>query len=340
LSRGLKITLGVVAGVIVLLVLNAIAVSNQTKDAKLNVEDAEIVETSHGAVQVLDEGDPAGSPIVLIHCYTCSIEWWQKLSPLLAREHRVLSVDLLGHGGSDKPGAGYSIEDQAGALAEALSSLGVQGATVVGHSLGGTVATGLAEQSPQLASKVVLIDQAPDDSFEDESFTQKLGYVPVIGQAMQRLVAWAPDSSVRDQYEEVFAPDFNIASGFENPDQVVDDLREMTYTAFVDAGEAEDDFTDDRPLDERLGALGVPLLVIFGAEDQVYDAGPTLDRYADIAGAQTELIQGAGHSPNVETPDQVAQLVLGFATPVAVQPPKKTGPPGKKKAAAGARKKG
>jgi pimeloyl-ACP methyl ester carboxylesterase len=340
LSRWWKLVLGVLAGLIVLLVLNAVAVSNQTKDAELNVEGAEIVETSHGAVQVLDEGDPAGSPIVLIHCYTCSIEWWQKLSPLLAREHRVLSVDLLGHGGSDKPGAGYSIEDQAGALAEALSSLGVQGATVVGHSLGGTVATGLAEQSPQLASKVVLIDQAPDDSFEDESFTQKLGYVPVIGQAMQRLVAWAPDSSVRDQYEEAFAPDFNIASGFENPDQVVDDLREMTYTAFVDAGEAEDDFTDGRPLDERLSALGVPLLVIFGAEDQVYDAEPTLERYDNVPSVQTKLIDGAGHSPNVETPDQVAQLILAFATPVPVQPAEKASRSAKKKGAAGTRRKG
>jgi pimeloyl-ACP methyl ester carboxylesterase len=333
LSRRLKIALGVVAGLILLLVLNAIAVSNQTKDAELNVEGAEIVETSHGGVQVLDEGDPAGSPIVLIHCFTCSIEWWQKLAPLLADGHRVLSVDLLGHGGSDKPGAGYSIEDQAGALAESLSSLGVQGATVVGHSLGGTVATGLAEQSPQLASKVVLIDQAPDDSFEDESFTEKLGKLPVVGQATQRLVAWAPDSSVRDLYEEVFAPDFNIASGFENPDQVVDDLREMTYTAFTDVSDAESDYTDERALDERLSAIGVPLLVIFGAEDQVYHAEPALERYADIPGAQTELVEGAGHSPNVETPDQVAPLILSFAAPAA-------GQAAKKKAATGGKKKG
>jgi pimeloyl-ACP methyl ester carboxylesterase len=333
LSRGLKIVLGVIAGLIVLLVLNAIAVSNQTKDAELNVEGAEIVETSHGGVQVLDEGDPAGSPIVLIHCFTCSIEWWQKLAPLLADGHRVLSVDLLGHGGSDKPGAGYSIEDQAGAAAEALSSLGVQGAPVVGHSLGGTVATGLAEQSPQLASKVVLIDQAPDNSDVDTSLTQDLGQVTVIGQAMQRLVAWAPDSSVREQYEEAFAPNFNIASGFENPDQVVDDLREMTYTAFVDAADAENDFTDERPLNERLGAIGVPLLVIFGAEDQIYDAEPTLARYSDIPGVQTKLIEGAGHSPNVETPDQVAPLILSFAAPPA-------GQAAKKKAATGGKEKG
>jgi pimeloyl-ACP methyl ester carboxylesterase len=312
-SRWLKILLGVLAGIVVLLVLNAIAVSQQTEDAEVNVDGAELVETSYGALQVLDEGDPQGSPIVLIHCYTCSMNWWGQLAPMLEAGHRVIRVDLLGHGGSDKPGAGYEIDKQANAIAEALSELGVSGATVVGHSLGGTVATALAEQSPELASKVVVVDQAPDSSFDDESFVQRLGYVPVIGQAMERLVHIAPSSQVQDQYEEVFAPGFNIASGFENPDEVVDDLREMTYTAFDDVAGAEEDYTDEEPLDERLRGLEVSLLVIFGAEDQIYDAEPALERYADIPGARTELIAGAGHSPNVEKPAEIAALIRAFA---------------------------
>jgi pimeloyl-ACP methyl ester carboxylesterase len=312
-SRWLKILLGVLAGIVVLLVLNAIAVSQQTEDAEVNVDGAELVETSYGALQVLDEGDPQGSPIVLIHCYTCSINWWGQLAPMLEAGHRVIRVDLLGHGGSDKPGAGYEIEKQANAIAEALNELGVSGATVVGHSLGGTVATALAEQSPELATKVVIVDQAPDGSFDDESFTQKLGYVPVIGQALERLVHIAPSSEVQDQYEEAFAPGFNIASGFENPDEVVDDLREMTYTAFDEAAGAEEDYTDERPLDERLRGMEVSLLVIFGAEDQIYDADEALERYAEIPGAQTKLIDGAGHSPNVEKPAEIAPMILAFA---------------------------
>src|ERR687888_226268 len=98
--------------------------------------------------------------ILLIHCYTCSMKWWDGLAPLLERDHRVIRVDLLGHGGSDKPGAGYSIDDQATAVGEALAKLGVVNATVVGHSLGGSVVTALAQQSPRLASRVVIVDQA------------------------------------------------------------------------------------------------------------------------------------------------------------------------------------
>jgi pimeloyl-ACP methyl ester carboxylesterase len=312
MSRWLKILLGVLAGIIVLLVLNAIAVSQQTEDAEVNVDGAELVETSYGALQVLDEGDPQGSPIVLIHCYTCSMNWWGQLAPMLETGHRVIRIDLLGHGGSEKPGAGYEIEKQANAIAEALNELGVSGATVVGHSLGGTVATALAEQSPQLATKVVIVDQAPDSSFDDQSLTQKLAYVPVIGQAMERLVEIAPSSEIQDQYEDVFAPGFNIASGFENPDEVVDDLRAMTYTAFDESAGAEKDYTDERPLDERLSGLEVSLMVIFGAEDQVYDADEALDRYAEIPGARIELIEGAGHSPDVEKPAEVASLIRAF----------------------------
>ena len=81
---------------------------------------------------------------------------------------------------------------------------------------------------------------------------------------MSRLAQIGPAGTVKDEYQQAFAPDFNISSGFEDPDQVVDDLREMTYTAYTDAAEAEDDYTEDEPLDDRLADAGVPVLVIFG----------------------------------------------------------------------------
>jgi pimeloyl-ACP methyl ester carboxylesterase len=311
----LKITLGVIGAIVVVLLLNAVVISSSTKDAYVRDSGAQLIDTAGGRLQVLQEGNPDGSPIVLVHCYTCSMKWWGELAPLLERDHRVIRVDLLGHGGSDKPGGGYAITEQASAVAEALAKLGVVGATVVGHSLGGTVVTALAEQSPRLASKVVIIDQAPDDSFEDESFTQSLSYWPVFGQAEARLAQIAPKSMVRDQYDEVFAPGYSIASGFEDPDQPVDDLRAMTYTAFKKAHDEENDFSGETPLDQRLATTGLPVLVIFGAEDQVYDAEEAIAPYRQLPGAETHLIPGAGHSPNVEKPEAVAPLLMAFARP-------------------------
>jgi pimeloyl-ACP methyl ester carboxylesterase len=228
----------------------------------------------------------------------------------------VIRIDLLGMGGSDKPGAGYAMADQASAIAEALAKIHVLGATVVGHSLGGSVATALAEQSPQLASKVVIIDQSPEDGFEDESLGERMTRWPVVGQAIARLVQVAPKSVIRDQYDQAFAPGFKISSGFENPEQPVDDLRAMTFTAYKDTVDEEQNFVDEGPLDERLAATHLPVMVIFGAEDQIYDAPEAVARYQqNVPGVQTHLIPGAGHSPNVEKPDEVAPLILGFAGP-------------------------
>jgi pimeloyl-ACP methyl ester carboxylesterase len=312
----LKITLGVIAGLIVLLLLNAIVVSNATRDAYIRDTGARLVETSNGTLQVLEQGNARGTPIVLVHCYTCSMKWWDDLAPLLERDHRVIRVDLLGHGGSDKPGGGYSIDDQATAVAEALAKLGVINATAVGHSLGGSIVTALAQRSPQLATRVVIIDQAPEDGFENEGFAQRISYWPIIGQACDRLLHIAPKSVIRDQYDDAFAPGYDIATGFANPDQPVDDLRAMTYTAYKDTHDAEEDFVADAPLDERLATAGVPTMVIFGAKDQLYDAQAAVARYRqNVPGVQTHLIPGAGHSPNVEKPNLVAPLILSWAAP-------------------------
>jgi pimeloyl-ACP methyl ester carboxylesterase len=222
----------------------------------------------------------------------------------------VVRVDLLGHGGSEKPQSGYSMEDQAGLVAEALNRLSVEGAVVVGHSLGGTIATALAEQSSELVDRVVDVDQAPDDSFADVSLLARLAYVPVLGQLMNRIT---PDFVIKDGYGQAFAPGYDIDSGFEDPDQVVEDLRAMTYTSFDEVPSAEHDYSGEIPLDERLAAAAVPLLVIFGSEDQVYDAEEAIAAFEDVPGVRTAMIEGVGHSPNIENPEQTARLIIEFA---------------------------
>src|SRR5262245_8892610 len=138
-----KILIGVVVALAVLLTINTLIVEGETKSAEVTLAGGRILHLPGGDVQVLERGPRDDPPIVLLHCYTCSIAWWQRMIPLLDRDHRVLALDLRGFGGSEKPDSGYSMEDQATFVAEALKRLRVDRATVVGQSLGGTVGTAL-----------------------------------------------------------------------------------------------------------------------------------------------------------------------------------------------------
>jgi pimeloyl-ACP methyl ester carboxylesterase len=303
--RAYKIAIGVLVVLIALLLVNWVVTDNETKSAGVTVKGGRILHLPGGDLQVRESGPRDGSPIVLLHCYTCAIDWWDRLTPLLtAAGHHVIAIDLLGHGGSEKPSSGYSMEDQAQLVAQALGVLGVTDATVVGHSLGGTVAVALAEKSPDLVNRIVDIDQAPDKDYGPGlGFVANLGYFPVIGQATWRL---KPRFAVSDGLSRAFAP------GYDVPGQFVDDVYRMTYSSYKDTVDEEESFTDDEPLDKRLEPLGKPLLVIFGSEDQIYNPRESLSAYADIPDTKTDLITGAGHSPNVEKPTKVAALMIPF----------------------------
>lgn len=320
MKRRWKVLIGLVAGLVALLVINTIVVDGETADAGPTIEGGEILSLPGGDVQVLEQGTPTarGAPIVLLHCYSCSLHWWDELAPILASDHRVIRIDLLGFGGSQKPSSGYAITDQAGLVAGALDRLGVQGAVVVGHSMGFSVAVALAGRATQLVDRLVNIDEGPSDDSCSLPLIAKLGYVPVLGQAIWRL---SPSFAIEDAYADAFAPGFEIADGFPNPDQVVDDYRAMTYTSYVDAYHEASDYGGAIPLDQRLRQIPVPLLSIFGSEDRICDPQESQNAYAALPGVRVETVEGAGHSPNVEKPRETAELIEAFAANAAPPAP-------------------
>lgn len=306
MGRRLKIGIAVVAALLALLGLNALWVDGKTEKAEITSPDGRIFDLPDGELQVAEHNPAGGSPIVLLHCYTCAMDWWDGMVPLLERDHRVIAIDLLGHGGSEKPSDGYTPPDQAKVVAEALERLRVRGATVVGHSLGGAVVVALSEQSPELVARPVIIDMPPDNTYDDGfGLSAALSFAPVLGEAL-----WVakPDFSVRDGLEVAFAP------GFDVPDAFVEDLKRMTYTAYDDSPQGNDHYLHEKSLDQRMKETGKPLMVLMGAEEQlVDDPQRALDQYAAaVPGAETHLIAGAGHSPNVERPALVAKLVDRF----------------------------
>ncbi|MDX6635118.1 MAG: hypothetical protein QOF06_1321 [Solirubrobacterales bacterium] len=306
MGRRLKIGIGVVAALLALLVVNLLVVDGETEGAEVTEPDGRIFKLDDGDLQVAEHGPRGGSPIVLIHCFSCAMNWWDGMAPMLERNHRVITVDLLGHGGSEKPGSGYTPPNQATVVAEALERLGVSNATVVGHSLGGSVTVALSEQDPKLVARAVIVDMPPDNSYGDLGFIAGLAFQPLIGEALWQI---KPDFSVRKGLGVAFAP------GYDVPDAFVEDVKRMTYTSYDESPSGVDDFLDEESLDQRMAATGKPLMVLMGAEEQIIDDPQrALDQYKQsVPSAETHLIAGAGHSPNVERPALAAKLVLEFA---------------------------
>jgi pimeloyl-ACP methyl ester carboxylesterase len=300
------IGIGVVLALLALLVINALITDGETEAAEVTVPGGRILDLPDGQLQVRERGPRSGSPIVLVHCFSCAMDWWDGMLPMLERRHRVVTVDLLGHGGSEKPGSGYTPQNQALVVSEALERLHVKEAEVVGHSLGGAVTVALAQEHPQLVGRAVIVDMPPDNSYGDLGFVASLAFQPVIGEALWRI---KPDFSIRDGLGVAFAP------GYDVPDAFVEDVRRLTYTAYDESPDGVDDFAGEESLDQRMKQAGKPLMVLMGAEEQIVDDPQrALAQYKRaVPSAETHLIQGAGHSPNVEKPRETARLVLGFA---------------------------
>ncbi|MFI6518203.1 alpha/beta fold hydrolase [Spirillospora sp. NPDC050679] len=289
--------------IIALLLVNAVAVARQDAEAA----GGSILPLEGGNVHVRQDG-PRGAPaLVLVHGLAGSVHWWDALVPMLSRSHRVIRIDLLGHGRSAKPaGGGYAIQDQGRRVGEALDRLGARQATVVGHSTGGSVATALAEQRRDLVTALVLIDSGPRlDAFVSDGFVGRLLFVPVVGQALWRL---RTDGIVRRGMETAFS-----RRGYAPPQRLVDDVRGMTYHALTATSRAVDDYLEQRPLPDRLAPLGKPLLVVFGQEDRRWRSSSAAD-YRAVPNARIELLPGIGHSPMLEDPPRTAALLLDFAS--------------------------
>ena len=121
MGRRLKVGIVVVAALLALLVVNMLVVDGKTEGAEVTEPGGRIFKLDDGDLQVAEHGPRTGSPIVLIHCFSCAMNWWDGMVPLLERDHRVVTVDLLGHGGSEKPGSGYNPPNQAKVVADADS---------------------------------------------------------------------------------------------------------------------------------------------------------------------------------------------------------------------------
>ena len=260
-----------------------------------------------GDIHVVQDGEPGAPALLLIQNAAAPLACWDPFVPQLAGAHRVIRVDLLGPGSPADPANRYDIRAQARRVGAVLDRLGVNRVTVVGHSSGCTVATALAEQRPGAIAGLALIDYGPTLAAkipERPLFRLVLTQFP--GRLLWRL---RTDASVRKAVRTGFTRPLDI------PDAFIEHALEMTHRDFVGAMRGPLNYLGQRSLPDRLTTLGIPLLVIFGADDQRWRSS-LASAYRAVPGARVELLPGIGHTPMLEDPQTTGTLLLDFATAV------------------------
>jgi pimeloyl-ACP methyl ester carboxylesterase len=252
-----------------------------------------------------------GPTILLLHGFGAAIDWWDDVAPALSADHRVVRLDLIGHGGTEAPRTGYMIVRQAELASAILDKLGVERVTVIAHSMGGEVATALADMKPERIERLILIDSPPTAGTTFTMLTE-MYLAPGLGELLSH---FRGDAAIRRGLAQGFAPDFPV------PEKFVADLKQLTYEAFRTAHDESIAFRKAKAPYERLAALKPvpPLLAIFGARDAIVPPDHA-KLWARVPGARVEMIEGAGHSPMVEAPARTLELIRGFLPPVPGAP--------------------
>ncbi|OLP01279.1 alpha/beta hydrolase [Mycolicibacterium porcinum] len=299
----LRIAVSVLLLAVVALLLNELVVTKQERKAE-PLAGGHVLELDGPDLNVREYGPPGERAVVLLHGYSASIEWWERVAPQLARDQRVIAVDLVGHGGSEAPGdaRAYQSAGQAKAVRNALVALGVRHAVLVGHSMGGAVSAEVARQYPDLVERVVVSDTPAADDLVSMPLLGKMVCWPVIGPAMD--LFRGVDAISEGSLQTGFAADFPV------PDYADRSLERLTYAGLCDSVEGP------HPVVETLVALHKPVLVLWGDQDVLTPTAPNVERYT-AAGLPPVVIKDSGHTPMVEQPDQFLAAVTDFVrTPV------------------------
>jgi pimeloyl-ACP methyl ester carboxylesterase len=250
-------------------------------------------------------------PLLLIHGSGAAGSFWSPVVPALAAHHHVIRVDLPGCGQSP-PAPSYDVPAQAARVAALLDDLDLRRVAVAGHSSGGYVATALAEQRPGLVGSLALVSTGPSP---DALLPQPVLLRVLLGPPIGRLL-WSrrSDALVRRGIGLTAARPVDV------PDDMVADLQSIPYRAFRGVMRGNAAYIAERSVPERLAALEVPVLVIFGGADPRWNPAMA-HRYDAVPGARVELLAGVGHMPTLEAPETTSDLLLEFTRRDADTPP-------------------
>jgi len=253
-------------------------------------------------LEYVEQGDPDGIPVILLHGISDSWRSYELVLPSLPPSIRAYAVSERGHGESSRPAAGYATADFAADVAAFLDAQGCERAVIVGHSMSASIALQFAIDYPDLLSGLVVIG----------TFLDFAGN-PVIAEFLEALATFV------DPIDPAFAREFQ-ESTLAKPippsylETVVAESLKLPARAWqaIMAGLVATDFSADLP------SIAAPTLVIWGEQD-AYPPRADQDRLASaISDARLHIYEGTGHAVHWEEPVRFAAELRAFVDQIAI----------------------
>ena len=248
-------------------------------------------------IRYLEAGDAAKPTVILLHGLGAQAESWQLNIAALSQNYRVIAPDQVGFGKSDKPLLKYRVGTYVDFLDKFMAELKIEKASLVGNSMGGWIAGLMAIKYPNRVEKIVLADAA--------------GIVPANVNTDE---IYQLNNSTRDEIRA------NLKRIFANPmlqnnEALVDQFMTQriasndgyTINSIIESIKRKEDF-----LNERLGEIKKPTLIIWGKQDGLLPVSDAAVFNKGIANSQLVIFDNCGHVPQFEKAAEFNKTVLEF----------------------------
>ncbi|MFD2915203.1 alpha/beta fold hydrolase [Psychroserpens luteus] len=248
-------------------------------------------------IPVYYEDDGQGDAIVLLHGFLENSTMWKDLKPVLSRSHRVICIDMLGHGQTDCIGYSHSMSDMADAVLAVLNHLKLKTYTLIGHSMGGYVALALAEKNPKAVLGLCLMNSTYHADDDERKALRKRA---------NQMIQSNFESMVRMSVANLFSSESRTTHKKEI-EKVIDQALKTSPQGYIAAQEGmilrEDKF-------EFYKSLKTRKLIIIGMKDPVIE-GERILLETEHTNIECEKLS-LGHMSYIENKSELSYILNHF----------------------------
>ena len=248
------------------------------------------------SVKIYYEEYGTGKPLLLIHGFMGATYEYAKVIDELSKRYKLIVVDLIGFGRSDKDkDLDYSRKNMGYLMNKLMNQIGIEIYSVIGHSMGGEVAANIAYYYPNIVDKMILVDSAGYNGI----------YIPDLPEILIKNVVQSY------LWQKMF---YNNSLYKQNSydDSIFNKLYSMNRKIPPGTLKKLNNTDDSGKIKDNIRKINVPTLIIWGKEDKIIDVKYAYKFNKDIKGSKLVIIDNCGHIPNIEYKEIFISEVSNF----------------------------